>query len=215
LISVEGKPMIQLVVDNINISARHIFVVQKEHYEQHNLELVLRLIAPECKIIQVDGVTEGAACTTLLAKEYIDNDDPLLIANSDQFIEWDSNEFMYSMVADEIDGGILTFTARESKWSFAKLGADGYVTRVAEKDPISDLATCGVYYWKKGSDYVASAENMIANDRRVNGEFYVCPVYNEAISAGKSIKTFGVQKMQGLGTPEDLKTYLSRKESGV
>ena len=210
LIEVYGKPMIQVVVENLNIDAHHIFVVQKEHYEKYNLNYMLNLIAPGCDIVQVDGITEGAACTTLLAKEFIDNDQPLLFANSDQFLEWDSNEFMYSMMADEVDGGILTFTATHPKWSFAKLGEDGFVAEVAEKKPISNIATAGIYYWKKGSEYVKYAEQMIKKDVRVNGEFYVCPVFNEALQSGKRVKTYHMNKMWGLGTPEDLEKFISR-----
>jgi HAD superfamily hydrolase (TIGR01509 family) len=208
LIEVRGKPMIQVVVDNLNIDARHIFVVQKEHYEKYNLKHLLSLVSPGCEIVQVDGMTEGAACTTLLAKEFIDNDEPLLYANSDQFLDWDSNEFMYSMEADEVDAGMLTFTATHPKWSFAKLDDDGFVSEVAEKKPISDIATTGIYYWKKGSDYVKYAEQMIEKDIRVNNEFYVCPVFNEAIGDNKKIKVFHIDGMWGIGTPEDLRNFL-------
>ena len=209
LIEVNGKPMIQVVVENLNIDAKHIFIVQKEHYEKYNLKYLLNLITDNnCEIVQVEGITEGAACTTLLAKQFIDNDEPLVMANSDQFLEWSSNEFMYSMVADDVDGGIVSFEATHPKWSFAKLGEDGFVTEVAEKKPISNIATVGVYYWSKGSDYVKYAEQMIEKDIRTNNEFYVCPVYNEAIGDDKKIKVFPIQKMWGLGTPEDLKTYL-------
>ena len=208
LIDVEGKPMIQVVVDNLNIDATYIYVVQKEHREKYNLDTLLNLITPNCKIVEVDGLTEGAACTTLLAKEYINNDAPLVMANSDQFIEWDSNEFMYKMVEQKVDGGILTFHATHPKWSFAKINEYGYVTKVAEKNPISDIATVGVYYWAKGSDYVKYAEQMINKNIRTNNEFYTCPTFNEAIGDGKKIKTFNIKKMWGLGTPEDLKYYL-------
>ena len=185
MIDVNGKPMIQVVVDSLNIDAKYIYVVQKEHYEKYNLNHFLSLITPNCEIVQIDEMTEGAACTTLLAKKYIDNDEPLLIANSDQYIEWDSNEFMYSMVADDIDGGILTFTASHPKWSFAKLNKEGFVEKVAEKEPISNIATVGIYFHSKGSDYVKYAEQMIERDIRTNNEFYVCPVFNEAIQDGK------------------------------
>jgi HAD superfamily hydrolase (TIGR01509 family) len=212
LIDVNGKPMIQVVVDNLNIDATFVFVVQKEHREKYNLDTLLNLIAPNCKIVEVDGLTEGAACTTLLAKEFINNDEPLIMANSDQFIEWDSNEFMYKMIEQKVDGGILSFTATHPKWSFAKIDEAGFVTEVAEKNPISDIATVGVYYWAKGSDYVKYAEQMIEKNVRVNNEFYVCPVFNEAIGDGKKIKTFNIEKMWGLGTPEDLKHYLENKK---
>tara|TARA_B100000029_G_scaffold148668_1_gene143937 strand:+ start:17127 stop:18506 length:1380 start_codon:yes stop_codon:yes gene_type:complete len=210
LIEVNGKPMIQLVVENINVDAEHIFIVQKEHYEKYNLQYLLHLISPNCKIVQVDGITEGAACTTLLAKEFIDNDEPLLTANSDQFVDWDSNEFLYAMQADGVDGGILTFDSVHPKWSFAKVDDSGFVTEVAEKKPISNNATVGIYYWSKGSDYVKYAEQMIAADRRVNNEFYVCPVFNEAIKDDKKVRIFPIENMWGLGTPEDLEIFLKK-----
>ena len=208
LIEVRGKPMIQVVVENLNIEANYIFLVQKEHYDKYNLKYLLNLIAPGCKIVQVDGITEGAACTTLLAKEHIDNDAPLVMANSDQFVEWNSNECMYAFSADSIDGGILTFKATHPKWSYAKLDEDGFVSEVAEKKVISDEATVGIYYWRHGSDYVKYAEQMIKKDIRTNGEFYTCPVFNEAIGDDKKIRVKTIDKMWGIGTPEDLNYFL-------
>jgi beta-phosphoglucomutase-like phosphatase (HAD superfamily)/dTDP-glucose pyrophosphorylase len=208
LIEVRGKPMIQVVVENLNIEANYIFLVQKEHYDKYNLKYLLNLIAPNCKIVQVDGITEGAACTTLLAKEYINNDAPLVMANSDQFVEWNSNECMYAFSADSIDGGILTFKATHPKWSYAKLDEDGFVSEVAEKKVISDEATVGIYYWRHGSDYVKYAEQMIKKDIRTNGEFYTCPVFNEAIGDNKKIRVKTIDKMWGIGTPEDLNYFL-------
>ena len=210
LIDVKGKPMIQVVTENLNIKANYTFIVQKEHYEKYSLQHLLNLIAPNCNIVQVDGITEGAACTTLLAKEYIDNDEPLLMANSDQFVEWDSNETLYAFSNGNCDGGIITFPATHPKWSYAKLGEDGYVSEVAEKKPISEHATVGIYWWAKGSDYVKYAEQMIEKDIRVNNEYYVCPVFNEAIEDGKKVRIKEIDKegMWGIGTPEDLNYFL-------
>jgi HAD superfamily hydrolase (TIGR01509 family) len=208
LIDVKGCPMIQTVVNNLNIDANFIFVVQKDHRIKYNLDSVLGLIAPNCKIVETDGLTEGAACTVLLAKKYIDNDNPLVLANSDQFIEWNSNEFMYKMYEQSLDGGILTFNSTHPKWSYAKINDNGFVVEVAEKNPISNMATTGIYFWKKGSDFVKYAESMINKNTRVNNEFYVCPVFNEAILDNKKIKTFNIEKMWGIGTPEDLNTFL-------
>lgn len=209
LVEVHGKAMIDVVVNNLGIEANYIFLVQKEHYEKFHLNYMLNIIAPGCEIVQIEGITQGAACTTLLAKEFIDNDNPLLIANSDQFIEWNSNEVMYALSNDNADGGILTFEATHPKWSYAKTDSNGFVTEVAEKKPISNQATCGVYYWKKGSDYVKYAEQMIDKNIRTNNEFYVCPVFNEAIEDGKKIKTKQVERMWGIGTPEDLQFFLA------
>ena len=208
LIDIKGKPMIQVVVENLNIKANFIYIVQKSHREKYNLDTLLNLITPNCKIVEVDGITEGAAVTALMAKEYINTDHPLFFANSDQFVEWDSNEFFYKMNENDCDGGIPTFKATHPKWSFAKLDEEGFVTEVQEKNPISDLATVGFYYWKHGSDFIKYAEEMIQQNIKVNNEFYVCPVYNNAIKAGLKVKTFSVPKMWGLGTPEDLKYYL-------
>ena len=208
LIEVRKKPMIQVVVENLNIKANYIYVVQKSHREKYNLDALLTLITPGCKIVETEGMTEGAACTALLAKEHINSDSPLFFANSDQFVEWDSNEFLYKMNETNADGGIVTFEATHPKWSFAKVNEQGLVTEVAEKNPISNIATIGFYYWKNGSDFVKYAEQMIDKDIRVNNEFYVCPVFNEAIEDGKAIRTFDVKEMWGLGTPEDLNYYL-------
>jgi HAD superfamily hydrolase (TIGR01509 family) len=212
LIEVNGKPMIQVVIENLNIDANYIYLVQKSHREKYNLDTLLNLITPGCKIIEVNGITEGSAVTTLLAKELINNDNPLLIANSDQFVEWDSNEFMYKMQETGADGGILTFTATHPKWSFVKTDEHGYVNEVAEKNPISDIATVGIYYWAKGSDYVASAIQMISKNIRTNNEFYICPTFNEAITDKKNIRTFHINKMWGLGTPEDLRYFIENKK---
>ena len=214
LIEIKGKPMIQVVVESLNIEANFIYIVQKSHREKYNLDALLNLITPNCKVIEIEGITEGAACTTLLAKEFINTDSPLIITNSDQFIDWNSTEFMYQMNEKGYDGGIVTFPAIHPKWSFAKVDKNNIVLEVAEKKPISDKATAGIYYWKHGSDYVKYTEQMVKKDIRVNNEFYVCPVYNEAIQDKKQILNFDIEanKMWGLGTPEDLNYYLENYE---
>jgi len=211
LIEVGNKPMIQVVTDNLNIDAHHIYIVQKEHYEKYNLETVLNMVSPDCTIVQVDGVTEGAACTTLLAREYIDNDQPLIIANSDQFVEWNSNEVLYAFTTEGVDGGILTFQSTHPKWSYAKLDDNGFVSRIAEKQPISTNATVGIYYWSRGSDYVNCADQMIEKDIRTNNEFYVAPTFNELVERGGKIRIKEIEPtgMWGLGTPEDLTHFLA------
>lgn len=212
LIEVKGKPMIQVVLENLNLVANLIFIVQKTHREKYNLDTMLKLIAPGCKIIEVSELTEGAACTALLAKKFINNDNPLFFANSDQFVEWNSNEFFYKMNETGCDGGIPTFKSTHPKWSFAKVDKNGFVTEVKEKDPISDNATVGFYYFKKGSDFVNNAEEMISKNDRVNNEFYLCPVYNYLIKNGGKVKLFEIKKMWGLGTPEDLDTFIKLKK---
>ena len=209
LIEVQGQPMIAKVVENLNLQGQYIFLVQKAHYEKYDLKGLLNMIAPRCEIVQIDGLTEGAACTVLKAKQFIDNNEPLIIANSDQWIKWNSFETISSFNHKDSDGGILTFKSVHPKHSFAKVDGNGWVSEVAEKNPISNDATVGIYHWKKGSDFVKYAEQMIAKDIRTNDEFYVCPVFNEAIKDGKKIKASLVDQMWGMGTPEELNNFLT------
>jgi len=208
IIEIQNKPMIQWVIDSLKINANYIFIVQKEHQEKFNIKSVLKILKPNCKVIELDGVTEGAACTTLLAKKYINNNKPLIIANSDQFIKWNSSKSLYNFNSKKYDGAILTFEAIHPKWSYAKCNKSNFVTEVAEKKVISKNATVGVYYWKKGSQYVKYAEQMIKKNIRVNNEFYVCPVFNGAIKDKKKIVIEQVDEMHGLGTPEDLNNFI-------
>lgn len=213
LIDVNGKPMIQRVVENLDFDAEYIFLVRKEHLEKYSgLKSTLnRITNGRFKIVEVDGLTEGAACTALLAKDHINNDDDLLIANSDQIIEYCSENFQYIKNFSTVDAIVFCFHAVHPKWSFVKTNSRGVITEVAEKNPISDIATCGIYWYRKGSDFVKAAEQMINKNIRVNNEFYIAPVYNELISDGKTLIPFFVDKMHGIGTPEDLNAYVNGK----
>lgn len=208
MIDIDGKPMIERVIESVGIDGNWIFIVQKGHREDYNLDSFLRKLRPDCTIIDTGyGPTEGAACSVLLAKEFINNDSPLIVINSDNIINWDVS--IYSEITEKgADGLILCFKDRDPKWSFAEINENGVVTRVAEKDPISEYATAGLYIWSKGRNFVAAAEQMIQKNIRVNNEFYLCPVYNENIQSGQTIKIGLVKEMHGVGAPEDLEKYL-------
>lgn len=210
LIDVAGKPMIQRVVENLNFDAEYIFLVRKEHIEKYDglLGTLSQITNNKSSVVVVDRLTEGAACTALLAKHYIDNNEDLLIANSDQIIEYEKENFNLLKNFTNVDSMVFCFNAVHPKWSFVKTDINGFVTEVAEKKPISDIATCGIYWYRKGKDYVKYAESMIRKNIRVNNEFYIAPVYNELISDNKTLIPFYVHKMHGIGTPEDLKVYL-------
>lgn len=214
LIDVNGKPMIQMVVENLDFDAEYVFLVRKEHLFMYDglKSTINRITNGKFRIVEVDGLTEGAACTALLAKEFIDNDDDLLIANSDQIMKYSPENFQYIKNFSDIDALIFCFHSVHPKWSFVKTNSRGVVVEVVEKNPISDIATCGVYWYRKGSDFVRCAEKMIANNIRTNNEFYIAPVYNELIRDGATIIPFFVQEMHGIGTPEDLNFYLARKK---
>jgi beta-phosphoglucomutase-like phosphatase (HAD superfamily)/dTDP-glucose pyrophosphorylase len=211
LIDVDGKPMIELVLDNFYHVGRAIFVLQKKHIDQYCADAVVKHLAPGSEVVHVDGLTEGAVCTVLRARDLINNSNELVIANSDQFVDMDVMDFVRRMRRRNADAGILTFADDDPKWSYARCDESGRVVEVAEKVVISNQATVGIYYYRRGSDFVRYAEQMIRKNIRVNNEFYVCPVFNEFIGDGKSIYTFeiGRDRMHGLGTPEDLERFTS------
>ena len=210
LIDVNGKPMKQAVVETLDFDCEYIFLVRKSHIEEYSglLDTLERITNGRYQHVVVDELTEGAACTALLAEELIDNDEDLLIANSDQIIEYRSENFKLLKELTTVDAIVFTFNAVHPKWSFAKTNSRGYITEVAEKKPISNIATCGIYWYRHGSDFVKYAKQMIDKDIRVNNEFYIAPIYNELIEDGKTLIPFYVHKMWGVGTPEDLNRFL-------
>lgn len=209
LIKIFGKPMIQHVIDSLDIDGNYIFIVQKEHRVKYHLDDVLDEMAPGCSIVEVDGLTDGAARTTLFAKDIINNDTPLVIANSDQVVVWSSSGFQASL--EHADGALAVFKSNDPKWSYIQMNK-AIVSEVAEKRVISNTANVGIYAWAKGSDYVKYAEQMIAKDIRTNNEFYVAPVYNEAIADQKRIVPYFVEEMHGVGTPEDMNNFINQSK---
>jgi NDP-sugar pyrophosphorylase family protein len=212
LIDVKGKPMIQTVVENLDFDCEYIFLVREEHIEKYSglLDTLDRITNGNFKYVVVDRLTEGAACTALLAEEFIDTDEDLLIANSDQIVEYESKNFTLLKNLSNVDSMVFTFNAVHPKWSFVRTNSRGYITEVAEKKPISDIATCGIYWYRRGSDFVKYAKQMVKNNIRVNNEFYIAPVYNELLADGKTLIPFYVHKMWGIGTPEDLRYFLEQ-----
>lgn len=219
LIPVHGIPMIEVVVNNIRPECEHnfIFVALKEHLDHLGMRETLNRIAPGCIIIPVTKVTEGAACTVLLAQKYIDNENQLMLANSDQWVDIDINDYLTKINYKNADGLIMTMWADDPKWSYAAFDENGFVTKVVEKKVISNEATVGIYNFKRGSDFVKSAQQMISKNLRVNNEFYVAPVYNELITDNAKIFVYNIGKenagMYGLGIPSDLESFLKSKKS--
>ncbi|NMC62470.1 MAG: HAD-IA family hydrolase [SAR324 cluster bacterium] len=215
LIDVAGYPMISLVLRNFKTVGRPVVIMQKKHIDVYCADEIIKQIEPAAKVVATDGLTEGAACTVLLASCHIDNNAEIIIANSDQYIDCDINSFISEMRRLGADGGMLTFRDSHPKWSYARIGDDGRVVEVAEKRVISDQATVGIYYFRHGSDFVRFASDMIQKNQRVNGEFYVCPVFNEMIASGKNVYAYEIPRtaMHGLGTPEDLSAFLASRGS--
>ncbi|HEG6758148.1 TPA: glycosyltransferase family 2 protein [Campylobacter jejuni] len=210
-IDVLDKPMIVRVLENLTYKgARYILIARKEHLTKE------KKLVDEIKnnfnveFIAIDKLTEGTACTVLYARKYINNDTPLMIANSDQIVDINIADFINDSFKRGLDGSILTFIDKEKnpKWSFAKLNND-LVVEVKEKEAISEFATVGIYFFNKGKIFVESAIDMIIENDRVNNEFYTCPVYNYAIKSGAKIGMYNIDfsKMHGIGTPEDLEIF--------
>jgi dTDP-glucose pyrophosphorylase len=212
-IDVSGQPMIMRVLKNLACENANYILIAKEEHLLKEKELFKEIENNYPVIFQPIGhLTEGAACTVLHVREYINNDEPMIIANSDQIVDIHFQDYVNDCLERDLDGSIMTFKDPEksTKWSFAKTNSAGLVEEVREKIPISDLATVGIYMFRRGKDFVAAAVDMIVQNDRVNNEFYVCPVYNYAIKNGNRIGVYDIlfDVMHGLGTPEDLNVYM-------
>jgi dTDP-glucose pyrophosphorylase len=211
-IDVNGKPMIHRVIKNLGMEFdkeyMFILICLQEDFDKYDFTEFEKVIGHNSyDVVILDDVTEGAAQTILQAKDLINDDTPLMTMNSDQLVDWDI-ERLFEM-CEQFDGVIPCFYGEGNAWSYARTLDNGYVQEVAEKKQISNYATAGYYYWKKGSDFVKYAEQMIKDNSRTNGEFYVAPVYNWAVKDGKRVGVFMVDKLYSLGTPEDLQEYLN------
>jgi NDP-sugar pyrophosphorylase family protein len=213
LIPVHGRPMIATVVDNLRPSQPHVFtfLCQQSQLATYGLRRLLESTAPGCRVIPIEGITAGAACTVLLARDLIDHEQPLMIANCDQWIDVDIDHYLDHFGNDGHDGLIMTMTADSPKWSYVRRDGEGRVCEVVEKQVVSHEATVGIYNFARGRDFVAAADEMIAADERVQGEFYVAPVYNRMLSRGARVRTCPIGSvgngMYGLGVPEDLEQF--------
>lgn len=211
-ISVHSTPMIECVVKNLTPKCDHrfIFITQKEHMDNYNGRELLNRIAPDCNIIEIEGLTEGAACTVLKARDLIDSHDEIIIANSDQYVDFDINDFIKEARDKYRDGLIATMPGLgDPKWSYIVRDLDDNVCGVVEKRPISEEATVGIYYFKFGHEFLSATDTMIENNDRFNGEFYVAPIYTHFIDNQpvNVVETYKVKEMYGLGTPKDLELF--------
>ena len=214
LIPIHGVPMIRLVIENLRpagVDHRFIFIVRSEHVERYRLTEQLAEWAPGSVVIPLDALTDGAARTVLAARSVIDCEDPLMIANSDQYVEVDIDDYLAH--ASDVDGLIMTMTADDPKWSFARLDEQNNVVEVVEKTVVSNQATVGIYNFARGSDFVWAADEMIRQKKQTNGEYYVAPAYNELVARGQVVRTYSIgteaDGMYGLGIPSDLALFES------
>ncbi len=215
LIDINGKHMIEVVIENLKPKCEHrfIFVCQEDHVKEYDLETIFSKSCENFEMVMINGVTDGAAVTVLKARGFFERNEPLMIANSDQWIDIDINDYLEDMTTRELDGSMLTMKANDPKWSYAKVNTSGAVSEVIEKVVISDEATVGIYNFKSGSDFCRFADYMIDKNIRSNGEFYVAPVYTFMAAENNLIGIYNIgdegNGMYGLGTPDDLNFFLN------
>ena len=210
LIDINGKPMIVKALNSLGLEGRYLFVVRKTLGLEKIIEILIKEY-PDCKIVQIDEVTEGPACTCLFMKKYIDNDEQLVITNCDQIMWWNSGAFVHHCNYYDYDGMVVTYTTDSAKNSYVRIDREGYVIEAKEKEVISNISFNGIHYWRRGRDFVYSAEKMIEEeDRSINGEFYVAPTYNYMIDRGQKVGIYHIPNSQhhAVGTPDDLREYI-------
>ena len=211
LITVDGCSLIEIVLANVTPTRAHRVIVcaLAEHLVDGALESTLRHVAPDVEIVVVDAITDGPAATVELAAPLLDPNAPLMIANSDQYVDIDVDDYLDSM--DGSDGSIMTFhRVDDPKWSYVQYDATSRIVGVVEKVPVSDHATVGIYTYGRAGEFLWAAAQMRARDIRTNGEIYVAPGYTLlAAERGLDLTTFDVSgRMHGLGVPSDLQAFV-------
>jgi len=208
LIKIENKPMIQLAVETLGFEGNYIFVIKKDHLIKNKIKKLVK----NSTIIEIDYTTEGPASSALLAKEYINNDEELIIANCDQIMWWDPDIVLKQIRSTNYDGVVITYHENTPKNSYASVNRKGEVKEIKEKEVISNISLNGIHYWKKGNFFISSAEKMINKDIRYNNEFYIGPTYNQLINRGYKIGIYHIpnEMHNAVGTPEDLNLYYKK-----
>jgi dTDP-glucose pyrophosphorylase len=215
LIPVNGIPMINWVIGNFDLNeSDQIFIIVKSGDQIENLrENWFKRSKLNINFIIINGQTEGPADSVNRARIHLDPELPLIVANSDQYVNVNLNEFLEDVCNSTSAGSILTMQASEDKWSYVARNSYGFVHKVVEKIQISTEATVGIYGWQKANYFFDSFDRMVRVNDRTNNEFYVAPSYNYLIELGFTVSALNIgkvdEKVFGLGTPEDLNKFLS------
>ena len=207
-IEIEGKPMILEAVNTLGFEGNYIFIIRKDEY----IKSKMKEIFPDSQIIEVDYLTDGPASSVMLAKEFINNDEELIVANCDQIMWWDAETVIKQIRVMDYDGVVVTYHETTPKNSYARINRRGYVTKMAEKQVISNVSLNGIHYWKKGKYFVESTESMVEKNIRFNNEFYVSLTYNQMIEKGLKVGIYHIPNEfhNAVGTPDDLNRYFEK-----
>jgi NDP-sugar pyrophosphorylase family protein len=217
LIEINGKPLIELVIEcleQIKEEKRFIFIVNAEDCQRYNLDSVLQLITNQkAIIIQLEKETKGAVCSALMAIDYIKNNDPLLISNSDHIFEYDLNRVITEFNKKDVDVGTACFDSVHPKWSFVRLDNKNKIVETAEKRPLSRNAIAGLYFFRNGVDFISAAMTAIEKDAHVNDQFYISSTLNELVLAGKNMEAYIIPNStyHNFYSPHKIKEYEERQ----
>jgi dTDP-glucose pyrophosphorylase len=220
LIPIHDVSLAKIVTKNLSpkkFKAKFFYVCLEEHFNQFSLDQALGQLGVDCSLVPLSKITSGAAESALKAIPFLDMNKPLIVANSDQLFLKSIDEYLEFSFLDQSDASIMSMSASGNKWSYIRLNENGDVAEVREKVQISDIATVGIYFFKKCQYFKDAVDSMIDKEIRTNNEFYLAPCYNELISAGKTVTHFNVgtygESVFGLGTDEDVKLFLERENS--
>ena len=210
LYEINGKTMLELVIDNYkDLNPKHfIFVFAEDECMKFHLDSSARILTTSGNVIKLRSQTAGALCTCLMAIEYINNDDPLIIANSDQIIEVDYTEIIKTFETNDDDAGVITFPSIHPRWSYVRKEGS-MVIEVAEKRPISRDAVAGFYYYRKGRDFIEAAKQALRKGNSLEENYYISASINELILMGKKVSAYSIEKKQykSFYSPDKIKEY--------
>jgi dTDP-glucose pyrophosphorylase len=218
LIEIVGKPMIEHVIKNItcgNSFKKIIFIVKQDECDRFHLDNILNLLSPVTpQIIRLQSDTQGALCSVLLTIDHINNNEPLLISNADQIFDGGITDYIKSFTASGLDAACLTFRSIHPRWSYVRTNDSGLVIETAEKRPISKHAIAGVYFYKKGSDFIQNSMASIKNGSTLEGKYFISPVFNEYILLGKTVGHYTIpnEKYHTFYSPQKIEEYESSQK---
>ncbi len=216
LIEFCGKTMIEYAIESLGLEANFIFIVY--NYSDNSLNKKLKKILNQYSknIITIDYITEGPASSALLASDFINNDESLLITNCDQIMNWDNQAFIKFINESNLDGVVVTYDSNTSKNSYVRINENNLALKFAEKEVISNYSLNGIHYWKCGKYFVDSANKMIKKNIRCNNEFYISLTYNQMIESDMKVGIYHIDSSQhnAVGTPEDLEKYIKNRLNG-
>lgn len=214
LIEVQNKPIIQRIIESLeNVGDKITCIIRKEDQEKSFFGDTLKILCPKCKVVEVAGDTKGAVCTTLFAIDEINNNDELLVLNGDALIKADIAPAISDFRKRNLDGGIVVFNAVHPKYSSILLDENNLVVQTSEKRPISNIASTGCCYFKKGAEFVNASFSVIEKDVNTQGSYYISSTFNEMILKQAKIGIYEISKKDyiSFSTHQMYENYLSHR----